>query len=405
MQVIVESNGNILYASNLFSNLLNNEHSLFDDAFINSIECGLLHNVTYAMYDNKGLPVQCSGGYLLGKNNDRMKTFLLSPTTTSISSQSEACYIDFYKSIHEEITATFDTMKFRWRILTENFHSYSMSFVQDIVHTCCILHNMCLSFDDLHYFDWEEAHPNTTDNDIYLSETSCTETTISLHDVDVLQTTPSSKRRSYLVQKKSHYQKLNDDLLKHFQHQYANKLLCFPKRFSRELKIKHSSDLNYHITRSSGPVLYIKESTIKYGIKNVDGCLTYIGNCGKGLFSRNFIRKNEYIATFIGIEVELTKKQLKEESSVNGYLIHYAKNTYLNCQQHRRSQTCIASFANTATNAFHISPYRPAINNAGIRRDYNNRRINLVSTTDILPDTEILLPYGKKYKCGLQIID
>jgi hypothetical protein len=256
------------------------------------------------MYDNKGLPVQCSGGYLLGKNNDRMKTFLLSPTTTSISSQSEACYIDFYKSIHEEITATFDTMKFRWRILTENFHSYSMSFVQDIVHTCCILHNMCLSFDDLHDFDWEEAHPNTTDNDIYLSETSCTETTISLHDVDVLQTTPSSKRRSYLVQKKSHYQKLNNDLLKHFQHQYANKLLCFPKRFPRELKIKHSSDLNYHITRSSGPVLYIKESTIKYGIKTSDGCITYIGNCGKGLFSRNFIRKNEYIATFIGIEVE-----------------------------------------------------------------------------------------------------
>ena len=399
MEVIVDHTGYINYISKVSNNMTRKESFL-----TKTLLSGILHDVTYTMYNNNGIPVPCRGGYLLVKNSHIYNQCFMKPIDPQ-TNEYETHWNYFQNSIQEDPHNVFQIMKSRWRILeSHHFRSYTKDFVQNVIHTCCILNNISITYDSIHNTNWENTSPNMDDNDIYTYDPTPHIFDQERPNFDVIKLEDEKSTREYRTDRLTHFIFLQNDLVTNFKYQYMYELLRTPNNVSPDFHISQKEYLRNANLKIPVP-LYVKESTIKYGVQNADGSMTYTGNCRKGLFCTRDIKDGEHIATYKGKMQKMTKSKAKALSKTNGYLLRYKKNRYLNCKYTRQRKQCLASYANTARNAWNTQHDKEAKNNSKIINMYTTKTIDLCATENIMSNTEILVPYGNGHHCGVQCHD
>ena len=112
-----------------------------------------------------------------------------------------------------------------------------------------------------------------------------------------------------------------------------------------------------------------------------------IPGSGKGLFTKKFIPKGTRIVEYKGKIT--TWKEVKHENGSNGYIYYITKNHVIDARLYVKA---LGRYANDARG---LQRKKGITNNAVYTED--NMKVYIESTKDILPNSEILVSYGKEY--------
>ena len=127
---------------------------------------------------------------------------------------------------------------------------------------------------------------------------------------------------------------------------------------------------------------------------------------GQGLFARSQYEAGDVIIYYSGdiISVEAYKK--REEEGYGGYCVQLTKDLVLDCYRTRHNKSCLASLANSSTNAYVSNGKNEFIkapaHNAKIVVIRKNLTACLKALRKIKYEEEILICYSKSYKYPLQ---
>lgn len=112
-----------------------------------------------------------------------------------------------------------------------------------------------------------------------------------------------------------------------------------------------------------------------------------IPGSGKGLFTKKFIPKGTRIVEYKG---KLTTwKEVKHDNGTNGYIYYVNRNHVID------ARTYVKALGRYANDARGLQKKKGVTNNAVYTED--KLKVYIESTKDILPDSEILVSYGKEY--------
>ena len=112
-----------------------------------------------------------------------------------------------------------------------------------------------------------------------------------------------------------------------------------------------------------------------------------IPGSGKGLFTKKFIPKGTRIVEYKG---KLTTwKEVKHDNGTNGYIYYVNRNHVID------ARTYVKALGRYANDARGLQKKKGVTNNAVYTED--KLKVYIESTKDILPDSEILVSYGKAY--------
>lgn len=112
-----------------------------------------------------------------------------------------------------------------------------------------------------------------------------------------------------------------------------------------------------------------------------------IPGSGKGLFTKKFIPKGTRIVEYKG---KLTTwKEVKHDNGTNGYIYYVNRNHVIDARPYVKA---LGRYANDARG---LQKKKGVTNNAVYTED--KLKVYIESTKDILPDSEILVSYGKEY--------
>ena len=294
VEAIVDNSGSVIYISILYDGTKDQEDILRNDCFRTESLCGVLSEVRYTLYNIKGLPVACKGGYILVKEEDKK---ILSVTCSEVEDSDNEC-VNCLNNVgyvmQRNVESVFQTMNHRWRVLTSSyFQLSSQDFAQDTIYACCILSNMCVPYDCLDKINWDEVDPNIDDEDIYVRDINPVVNEAYSEDV-ILNN--SNTPKEYFSNDMLHYEYLRRDVFLSFEHQYLNNLLCWPKNISEQLKLL-SQKLHMNVEKEIAAI-YVKESTIKNAVKNNkevvsysgDGSVSHVGDCGEWIYCTRLMR-------------------------------------------------------------------------------------------------------------------
>jgi hypothetical protein len=143
--------------------------------------------------------------------------------------------------------------------------------------------------------------------------------------------------------------------------------------------LKVSSDKRIYITDSK---LTVKHSFPKRTV-------------GRGLFAYVSFKPGDRICYFLKVDFITNEERVRrEDSGCGGYMIQFSKK--LIHDSFRRRDDCYASMANSPTNLVNVNG-KNVISNARLVLGQTVKVASLLATTHILPFSEILWCYGKKY--------
>lgn len=279
--------------------------------------------------------------------------------------------------------------------MLRNGVDYSRAISNNIVKTCCILHNMLLSHDGLHEYAWDNDNPDMSDEDIFgHEEEEMDDNAVILGvwqqplDTIVLNTTP--KGRSFDSTNRNDYFAIKSALVTHLHFQWKYRQLQWPKRFRSDVKRLHPLR---RIQDIMGPfyeeALYVKSSDlIVVRDPNV--------SIGQGLFCNVFLpRQPEGIrlCEFKGTIISVLEFQRRTTLGRGGYGIE-VEDGILDCYEEAKvNATCKASLANCARGCRDITTGTPAVNNCKIVVNQNKVGLYTIPNTTIPAHRELLWLY------------
>jgi hypothetical protein len=144
--------------------------------------------------------------------------------------------------------------------------------------------------------------------------------------------------------------------------------------------------------------LYTKRSTVTIRRNGQESIIP-----GKGLFCTSTLYEKDIIVYYSGEWITLHEMEIRVRDGYGGYM-HRARTTdalkVLDCYASHSEGHCLASNANSATNAFHKvgGEWIKLNKNAGIVVSRNLGAKLVVTAKCILPNVEILTTYGTSYK-------
>ena len=119
------------------------------DPFIQKLHAqGWLQNSTFEVQTSDGRKKIVRGLYLLSDNGYNKWRCLQCPIKWP-STIKEARYSKWLESMRKDVECTFGILKGRFRILKTGFRVHSPKTIENVMHCCCIFHNMLLKHDGL----------------------------------------------------------------------------------------------------------------------------------------------------------------------------------------------------------------------------------------------------------------
>jgi hypothetical protein len=123
---------------------------------------------------------------------------------------------------------------------------------------------------------------------------------------------------------------------------------------------------------------------------------------GQGLFARSIFNAGDAIVYYRGDLISVEAYQIRDRDGRGGYCVQITNDLVLDCYNNMLRGDCIASKANSNTNAFVANNNGTEFvnappSNAVIVVDRRAKTAYLRATKRIHPHEEILVPYGKTY--------
>lgn len=122
---------------------------------------------------------------------------------------------------------------------------------------------------------------------------------------------------------------------------------------------------------------------------------------GQGLFARSQYEAGDVIIYYSGDIISVKAYKKREQEGYGGYCVQLTKDLVLDCYRNRHNKSCLASLANSSTNAFVAKrgAFIPAPpHNAKIVVNRKNLTACLRAVRTIKYDEEILTCYSKSYR-------
>jgi len=122
---------------------------------------------------------------------------------------------------------------------------------------------------------------------------------------------------------------------------------------------------------------------------------------GHGLFAIKWISEGSIITMFIGEKIDMETWEKRRHEGLGGYGVQINSNEILDCRQSFGKGECVASAANSYKNICNKVTLKTGRCNAKLV--IRNRIALLISTCDIMEETEILFDYGTAYRHFISI--
>ena len=162
-EVIVDHNRRILFATKGFPGSNNDKTICSCDAFVHGLRTRKLYNdVDFEIEMNDGTRRLVRQVYLICDGGYPNEPIFINPFGSRWL-PSEVYWSEWLESVRKDVECTFGILKGRWRILKNAILLQTQQQVDDVFHTCCMLHNILLKFDGLD--KWEDVDWNNLDPD------------------------------------------------------------------------------------------------------------------------------------------------------------------------------------------------------------------------------------------------
>lgn len=406
--VFAGHNYQIFYCSKGYPGTMNDLQLVAADPFCNELEQGRMNPVERWECVNDYNATLLVGGYCITDAGLPKTALYMDPTNYDWSWQ-QTVFVEWVESVRKDIECVFGQLKQRFRRLQNANQSHDLNDVEYCFRTCCALHNMLLKYTGpVKVTDWENYDPDQTEEinmnneaDEYVNSEVNNPHDVAFNPRVIGEQTQQDRTVEWYV---GRYMLQRTLLMKHFIRAYELGEVFWPRNFKGRQKETMSipDPIRARIEENSqnrwNATIYVARSKLfrKDPINN-----TYTKSIGMGLFTALRIVKGQRITTFNGEVIDEVVYELRTATGRGGYMLFLALNVYLDCYRSRHENQCLASLANCALHCFDSTTNSPAVNNAEYRSyklPHEERWMaSLVATRTIIPQQEILWPYGASY--------
>jgi hypothetical protein len=305
---------------------------------------------------------------MLADNGYNQQSLFMCPWKTP-STRQELLWSEWTESIHKDVECFFGLIKARWWYLRNGIRFHSAGTIQNAFKTAAILHNMLMAYDGLvsEFDDSTQSfrinlNPDLSDVDAMYSST---EDGVVGEEEDVLHMPPPTPStivsmfdieaaKSRLLPGPSFipcgdFNKLRGWLVTHFSHQNALGDIWWPRSMKKTKRLLHPiPDIMDRVDTTSLRALYHIPSQLR--VKDRNG-QTYTSTVGDGLFTSIGYHKNDIIAYYNGSIITHEEYATRNSEGRGGYAIRMNNRQVLDCYDQYEQGKCLASYANSVTNA------------------------------------------------------
>ena len=387
-----------------------------NDEFVRAVMNGVLQDIEYVLIDDNGVPFRCKGGFIIVDGGYFEMPIFMNPFKLCFSDR-EILWSEMMESVRKDVECVNGILKCRFRWLKNPIQYHEFKTIEYAMKTCCILHNMLLSFDRIGleaYLDesmWDRLDPDLTDElaeqdmdleptDISFDEAPVIPFNITHVSIETINNMPLL--RQFGTTSTFEYNDLRSLLVIHFNQKMRMQQIVWPKSIASNQRANIS-----YFTRAreeAEKALYHKPSILR--LKDRQG-RQYTGLIGDGLFSHvmyqgkkesmSGFKAGDPIAKFRGVIKSIAEYDMDAESGKGGYAVLIREGFVLDCYDEYKRGVCKASWANCPTNCFDTIIKSKAKANAYITVDTNRNIVQLRALTNIQPHVEIKWKYGDEY--------
>ena len=331
-QAICAPNREILYCSHPYLGSYNDITITNDDKLCQDIENGLLDDLEYKVTGEDGIPKWVSGGYIIVDGGYQQSSWLMNPFGSACTIE-EKRWSEWLESVRKDIECTFGILKARFRLFDQPVRFYKFAQIDNAWKSCCILHNMLITYDGNDLADWEkdlnwsyiDPYFDTLDGveieedyvhtmDDYYEERSTRERQRATHNLRVPIVYDTTDRgSSFHASNVFHYYDKRQQLVRHWNFKYKLGLVKWPRRSGVGARLcMRIPKLDMRRTDVTRFALYSRHSDLL--LRDVaDNESPTIGN---GLFSHLAYYKGDVIAQFHG--TIMSREEYDEEAAAQG---------------------------------------------------------------------------------------
>lgn len=382
-----------------------------NDEYCRAISDGKYADIEYSVYKQDGSFKTIRGAYLISDNGYPKQWMFQRPSHSAVQEKS-VVWSEFLESVRKDVECTFGILKARFHFLQQFVLYHDPAILTHAVKTCCILHNMLLSWDAGARMksDWEDHDPDDDGVDVHrhdeiararFAAAEAAGAPVLAHNQSGLTLLPPTDGATVLAYQTNRHSQLQSALQDHFEFAYKRGAVVWPKGFTAVQRADFAR-VGRGCTQSErrvNNVLYKAPSYLR-----TDGARDKVG---LGLFSCLSYRTDEPITKFVGEVISREEYDQRVQAGGGGYCIQLTHTTVLDCFNHR--QKCYGSHANTANNCRTLQPPVEGgeSDEHGLFTVQNNCRISvssvvpgtvhLFATRNIPAHRELLFPYGVAY--------
>lgn len=161
-QVMVNHAKKIYHCSNAFWGSWNDKTITSQDTFPKQLMDGNVYKeITFETEDEQGKITVWKGCYVI-VDGGYHKVFAFMDPMHNRFGVKEMYWSEWMESVRKDVECTFGILKARFRILANGIRFHSQSTVQNIMKSCCTLHNLILQYQDhtLANINWLDIDPD-----------------------------------------------------------------------------------------------------------------------------------------------------------------------------------------------------------------------------------------------------
>ena len=407
--VIVDHDKYVQYVSCAYKGSANDVQICQNDQACLAAMHGSLENIEYELYNEFGEKYKCKGGYILVDGGFLNHIVFIEPDKFRLNKDS-VLFSEWLESVRKDVECFFGILKKRWWWFRNGICYHDTDVLSGAFKTVCTLNNMIMLFDQnsgkfdngWENVDWEHLNPDA-DDEVDLQDVAVP-SALPAHDIDPTNDTIDSFQEKVTAFKVTMPKSvLKKALSESFVIQWIKNKLQWPKN------MENSQRADMPLIRATIEMkraLYKAPSTL---------ITTSGSSLGYGLFSKLGYRKNDFIASFRGIQrsIEEWNALCITEPHRKGYGIESSTHgVVLDCYDHYTAGLCIASASNSPLHCFKVGTKSSVAPNCrlvvptvsvGSRKKFYLRAgivdpVESPNTFYILPHTELTWMYGDKFE-------
>jgi hypothetical protein len=232
-EICCSHNRKILSCTNYFWGTINDKTIVKYDDYVMAVKEGRIWaDITFKVVDENGTERTMTGVWFLCDNGYHRWKCLQAPIPLC-SELSKIYWSEWMESVRKDVECCFGILKARFRFLREGIKIHCAEEINNVMHLCCILHNMLLEFDGLDAFDeeqWEKLNPQKESHDDCYDDNANFVGPLPRNGGSVEERRIPTESDVVVEVDEDHEERKNA-LVQHFKFCYDHGTVCWPRGF------------------------------------------------------------------------------------------------------------------------------------------------------------------------------